>query len=88
MGRGLCFSDILGLYVQGGYAWRATRKCRFRDKRCRGLVRWNIWGPGVLLGCLFLSVDLCVGCSQERAETDRAAWTPLGVGLCFRGGAG
>ena len=44
-GRGICFSDILEQYVQGGYSWIATRRCRFRYKRCRGLGRRNIWGP-------------------------------------------
>ena len=37
-GRGVYFSDFLALYFQGGYAWRATQWCHFRDERCCGLA--------------------------------------------------
>ena len=43
--RGLFFSNILALYVQGGYTLRATRWCCFRDEQCHGLGRRNIRGP-------------------------------------------
>ena len=42
--RGLFFSNILALYVQGGYELRTAPRCRFREDQCRGLGRWNIWG--------------------------------------------
>ena len=35
--RGRAISETLALYVQVGYARRMTRKCCFRDRRCRGL---------------------------------------------------
>ena len=35
-GRGLFISETLALYAQSGYTRRATRRCRFRDRRCRG----------------------------------------------------
>ena len=43
--RSLCLSNILAVYVQGGYAWRSMWQCRFRDEWCRGLERLKLWGP-------------------------------------------
>ena len=37
--RGHGISETLALYFQGGYARRVTRRCGFRDGRCRGLCR-------------------------------------------------